>query len=240
MVKTKRQTSKQKKTIKKPMEVEYEARFLDIDPDILKQKIKDIGGSLKKPLTLYRRSVFSLCDIKRGFVRVRDEGDKVTMTTKIYKNPKFPQEYELDIKNTFEHGQAFLKALNLDEKAYHETMREKWTIPKKNGTELCEIAIDRIPGLPLYAEVECKSKKDLDHCIKLLDLNKDKMTFGGYGKVYVHYYGMSENEINNIIPKLTFQNIKNEIKSYIHKNEDILKKSAKQHLDTYLSLTKKK
>lgn len=229
---------KQKKTKKKTMEIEYEARFLDINPQELIKKIKEVGGSLKKPLTLYRRSVFSLCDIKRGFVRVRDEGDKVTMTTKIYKNPKFPQEYELDLKDSFEHGQAFLRSLNLEEKAYHETMREKWSIIR-NNKEICEIAIDRIPGLPTYAEVECKSKKDLNHCIKLLNLKNHKILFGGYGKVYVEYYGMSENEINNIIPKLTFQNIRNEIKKYIHKNINILKKAYKDHLDVYLELKKK-
>jgi len=228
-----------KKTIKKPMQVEYEARFLDINPDELIKKIKEVGGVLKSPLTIYRRSVFSLCDIKKGFVRVRDEGDKVTMTSKIYKNPKFPQEYELELKDSFEHGQAFLRSLNLDEKAYQETMREKWSIIR-NKKELCEIAIDRIPALPIYAEVECKTKKDLDRCIKLLDLKKHKINFGGFGKVYVEYYGMSENEINNVIPKLTFQNIREELKTYIHKNQDILEKTYKDHLEVYLDIKKNK
>jgi len=229
-----------KKTQKKPMEIEFEGRILDINKEEFITKIKSIGGTLKAPLTLYRRSVFNLCDIKRGYVRVRDEGDKTTMTAKIYKDPKFPQEYELQIKDSFENGQAFLEALNLTKKAYHETMREKWSIPKSNNStkELCEIAIDYIPGLPLYAELECKTKADLHKTAKLLDIPLKSLMYGGYGKVFVHYYDMAENEINNIVPSLTFQNIVKEIKPYIHKNEDILYSVAKSHIEVYKTLSR--
>lgn len=239
MPKTKQHSGKhskkqsKKKTQKKPMEVEYEARFLEINQNDLLQKIKANGGFLKQKLTLYKRSVFNLCDIKRGYVRVRDEGDKVTMTAKIYKDPKFPEEYELQLKEGFENGQSFLRSLNLSEKAYHETMREKWSIPKGSGKELCEIAIDRVPGLPMYAEVECKTQADLNKSIKMLGLDKSKMRFGGYGKVYVEYYGMAENEINNIVPSLTFKNIEKELENYVHKNEDLLKEVARTHLEVY-------
>lgn len=231
-----------KNTDKKPMEIEFEGRILDINPDELITKIKAIGGKLKKELTLYRRSVFGLCDIKRGFVRVRDEGDKITMTAKIYKDPKFPQEYELQLKDNFENGQAFLEALNLNKKAYHETMREKWSIPKpgknKHGQELCEVAIDYIPGLPVYAELECKTKEDLHKTAKMLNIKVADLMYGGYGKVFVHYYDMAENEINNVIPSLTFKNIKTELKPYIHKNEDILKRVARTHLEVYKTIKK--
>lgn len=234
--KTKHNAKKQiQKTKKKPMEIEFEGRILDINRDELVEKLKALGGTQKAPLTLYRRSVFNLCDIKRGFVRVRDEGDKTTMTAKIYKDPNFPQEYELQLKDNFENGQAFLEALNLTKKAYHETMREKWSIPKSrnNTKELCEVAIDYIPGLPLYAELECKSKADLNKTAKMLNVPIKSLMYGGYGKVFVHYYDMAENEINNVIPSLTFQNIEKEIKPYIHKNEDILQQVAKSHLVVY-------
>lgn len=247
---TKRNLSKSKKTkptktkTKKPVsEIEFEGRILNINPEELRAKIKSLGGVLKSRNTLYRRSVFNLCDIKRGFVRVRDEGDKTTLTAKIYKNPDFPEEYELTLKepNSFEHGQEFLRALNLTEKAYHETMREKWSIFRKGSgkgskKELCEVAIDHIPGLPVYAELECKSEADLRLVCKMLEIEYKDLAFGGYGKVYVEYYGMSENEINNIVPKLTFQNIKSEIGSYVHKNHDILDKATKDNLAIYRKL----
>lgn len=228
------------KTKTKPMEVEYEARFLEIDRDEIINKIKALGGILKQSKTVYKRAVFKLCDSNTGFVRVRDEGDKVTLTAKIYKDPKFPQEYELQIKDEFENGQAFLQALNLSEKAYHETMREKWRIPFGKKYELCEVAIDYIPGLPMYAEVECKTLQDLNKSIKLLGLDKTKMRTGGYGDVFVEYYGVTKKQINDEISKLTFANIQNELKPYIKKNDELLAKVAKEHLDTFNELKHKK
>ena len=236
--KTNNKTNNKTKT--KPMEVEYEARFLEIDRDEIINKIKALGGILKQSKTVYKRAVFKLCDSNTGFVRVRDEGDKVTLTAKIYKDPKFPQEYELQIKDGFENGQAFLQALNLTEKAYHETMREKWRIPFGKKYELCEVAIDYIPGLPMYAEVECKTLQDLNKSIKLLGLDKSKMRTGGYGDVFVEYYGVTKKQINDDISKLTFGNIQNELKPYIKKNEELLAKVAKQHLDTFNELKHKK
>lgn len=230
------------KTMKKPMEIEFEGRVLDINPVEMREKIKSLGGHMKKGLTLYKRSVFSLCDIKRGFVRVRDEGDKITLTSKIYKNPDFPQEYELQLKDKFEHGQEFLRSLNLTEKAYHETIREKWTIPKPNSkknTELCEITIDYIPGLPVYSEIECKSKADLIKSCKLLNVQYKDLIFGGYGNVFTHYYDIPNNIINNEISSLTFQNIKKELEKHIRKNAELLHNTAHINLEVFKTLKKK-
>jgi len=212
---------------------EFEARFLNINKSELLEKIKKLGGVQKQSNTIYRRAVFKLCDIQRGFVRVRDEGDKVTMTAKIYKDPKFPDEYEIEIKDDFEKGKDFLQSLNLNQKAYHETMREKWRIPFGKKHELCEIAIDHIPGLPVYAEVECKTEADLNKSIKLLGMDKSNMRFGAYGKVFKEYYDISQDIMDNTVSSLTFKNIKNELKPYMQKGDDILNEVYKSHLEVY-------
>ena len=160
------------------------------------------------------------------------------MTSKIYKDPKFPDEYEIENKDSFDKGKAFLQSLNLSEKAYHETMRETWRIPFGKKSELGEIAIDRIPGLPLYIEIECKSESDLNKSIKLLEMDKSKIGYGAYGKVFDIYYGISQSIMDNEVPKLTFNNIKNELKPYIKKGEDVLDTIYKKHLEIYNSLKK--
>jgi adenylate cyclase class 2 len=237
---TRKRIIREKKTIKKPIDVEYEGRILNVNPENIRAKAKALGGHMKAPTTLYRRSVFKLCNVERGFVRVRDEGTKTTMTVKIFRNKDFPEEYELDIKDKFEAGQDFLRALNLTEKAYHETIREKWFIPRRAGSdsELCELTIDYIPGLPAYSEIECKSQSDLRKACKLLDVKYSDLVFGGYGNVFVHYYGMAANDINNEIPRLTFKNVEKEVGKYIHKNRDILETSAKQGLTIFQTLSK--
>ena len=216
---------------------EFEAKFLDIDYNDLITKVKSLGGILIQPNTIYNRSMFNLCDIKKGYVRVRDEGNKVTMTSKIYKNPDYPDEYEIEINNDFEKGRAFLQSLNLTETAYHETMREKWNIPL-DKTNICEIAIDCIPGIPMYVEVECKSEADLNKSIKMLNMDNSKKQYGTYGKVFNEYYGISQSIINNNVPKLTFNNIKNEIKHLLKKGEDILEKAYKDNIDIYDKIKK--
>ena len=237
----KEKKQKKVKTQKKPMEIEFEAKFLDVNRNELVNKMKALGAKLSQPNTIYKRCMYGLCDVKKGYVRVRDEGNKTTLTAKIYKDSQFPQEYELDIKNDFENGKAFLNALNLTEKSYHETMREKWNLPLgKSPSDNCEIAFDSIPGIPLYVEIECKSKANLNKAIKKLDLNNSKKYFGSYGKCYVEYYGMSENDINNDISSLTFANIETELKPYIKKNQDLLKDVSRQHLEIYKELKNKK
>lgn len=231
-----------RKTIKKkPMEVEYEGRILDINPAEIRKKALALGGRMKAPLTLYRRSVFKLCDVERGFVRVRDEGDKTTMTAKIFKDKDFPQEYELQVKDSFGNGQAFLRALNLKEKAYHETIREKWHIPRRVGgaSELCELTIDYIPGLPAYSEIECKSQRDLRRASALLGVKYSDLVFGGYGNVFVHYYGMAARDINDEIPQLTFNGARKELKEYVHKNQEILENAAREGLRVYKEIAQK-
>jgi len=226
----------------KTSEIEYEAKFLDINHNDLVKKIKKLGAKLIQPQTIYKRSMFGLCDVKRGYVRVRDEGIKTTLTAKIYKNPDYPEEFELEIKDGFEKGKAFLGSLNLNEKAYHETMREKWFLnldndnKNNNDNNGCEIAFDCIPGIPMYVEIECKTEQNLNKVIKLLNLDKYDKLYGAYGKCYVDYYGMAETEINNDISRLTFKDIKQEITPYIHKNKELLNKIAKEHLDTYNKL----
>jgi len=237
----KQMQQKKQKTQKKPMEIEFEAKFLDINRNELVNKMKALGAKLSQPNTVYKRCMYGLCDVKRGYVRVRDEGNKTTLTAKIYKDSQFPQEYELDIKNDFENGKAFLNALNLTEKSYHETMREKWNLSLgKSPSDNCEIAFDYIPGIPLYVEIECKSKANLNKAIRKLALNNSKKYFGSYGKCYVEYYGMSENDINNDISSLTFANIEAELKPYVKKNQDLLKDVSRQHLEVYKELNNKK
>lgn len=105
---------------------EFEAKFLDINVNELRKLIKKVGGKLVHKKKRYIRAVFHRADKKvKGFARVRNEGDQTTMTVKIYNNPKFPDEYEVTIKENFEKGREFMRSLGLKEKAFQESYREK-------------------------------------------------------------------------------------------------------------------
>ena len=207
--------------------MEIEAKFLEIDISKLRKKIKENGGKKVHKMMLYERYVFLLQTGEKGYIRTRKENDKVTITIKKYpKDSKYALESEIEIKSTLEEAKDFLIACGYKIKAYHQTLREKWQI---NGCP--EIAIDTIPGIPTYVELECNNEKEIKRVSKLLDLDFDKAEYGAYDKQFVDYYGMTNDNINQQINSLTFKNIDKELKNYIKKNKELLKNVKKIHLE---------
>ena len=202
---------------------EYEAKFLDIDYKKMCKKLKEIGAKRVHKKKMFRRKVYNLCDTKvRGYSRVRDEGGPVTMTTKVFIDPKFPEENEVEICGTFEDGCKFIESLGLKQKAYQQTYREKWTHKMVH-----EIVFDYVPGLPMYMEIDCTSEDKLNKMIEILDLDKSKMRFGAFDATYEEYYGIAKDTINHNTPSLTFKNILKEIKP--KKNLELLKQIFKSY-----------
>lgn len=207
------------------MPIEFEAKFLDINETEYRNKLKKIGAKLVHPKKKLIRAMYLLCgkttstDI--GYFRIRDEGDKVTLTTKTYPNIKFPEERELTIKESFEEAVKFAEQIGLKQKSYQESYREKWTHELAH-----EITIDTLPGLPTYTELDCVSKENLEKLIDILDLDKSKMRFGAFDRTYQEYYGIDLPEFNDRTPKLTFGNVINEL--HITKNKKLLEEIYKK------------
>lgn len=198
------------------MPTEFEAKFLDINIEIMRQKLRDIGASRMHDRIMLRRSVFHLCDKSiKGYARVRDDGFGVSMTSKIYPNEKFPEENEVQIKDDYDTGVKFMLSLGLIKKAEQESYREKWFHDLAH-----EITFDTLPGLPTWMEVDCTSEEKLNKMIDLLSLDKSKMRFGAFDLTYNEYYGIERDIINNKTPSLTFKNIKQEIQPT--KNAELL------------------
>ena len=67
-------------------------------------------------------------------------------------------EYEITLgkSSTIDDAKELLLAQGYKIKSYHETLREKWSI---NGCP--EIAIDTLPGIPTYVELDCKNEKEI-------------------------------------------------------------------------------
>lgn len=210
-------------------DIEFEAKFLDVDVSAVREKLKKMGAKLVHPSKRYVRSVFHRCTNEiKGFARVRDEGGKVTMTVKTYADPKFPDETEIDVASSFEDATKVMSALGLQQKAFQETYREKWSL---DDPEVHEITFDDVPGLPTYMEIDCTSEKKLNELIAAFDLDKSKMRFGAFDATYEEYYGIAKKDINDLTPSLTFANIETEIKPT--KNKDLLPKVAAEQREKF-------
>ena len=206
---------------------EIEAKFLEINIKDIRKKIKDAGGKRIHPMMIYERYVFLLsAKTKKGYARVRKENKSVTMTIKTYdEKSKYANESEIEINSTLEQGRDFLLAAGFNLKAYQQTMREKWIM---DGCS--EIVIDSIPGIPTYVEIECPSEANVKKAAKLLGLDFSKAEYGAFDKQFVDYYGFTKDEINDKTPSLSFNNIDKEVKPFIKKNKDLLKKVKEEHL----------
>ncbi len=179
------------------MQTEIEAKFLNIESDKIRAKLKEIGAVLKYPERLMKRKVFDYPDerLKKegAWVRVRDEGDgKITLSYKklIDRTLHGTKEITLDVSD-FETMCDFLQACGFDSKSYQETKREKWMLGKS------EITIDTWPWIPTFVEVESETEEDVREVSKLLGFDWAKALHGSVETVYQALFDVTEDEIDS-------------------------------------------
>ena len=97
------------------MEIEYEATFLDINKEEIKEKLESAGAKLVKPEFMQKRVVFNLPaghEKAHAWLRVRDEQDKITMSYKETGTSKIDDQKEICLEiNDFKAGEEFLKSI---------------------------------------------------------------------------------------------------------------------------------
>ncbi len=177
------------------METEIEAKWLRIDHSAFRDKLKSIGAELIAPERAMVRRVFDYPDKRLysvgGWVRVRDEGGKITLSYKQVNDRTLHGTQEVTVNVTdFEATCAFLNAIGLESKAFQETKRESW----KLGT--VEIELDSWPWIPGFVELEAKDEQSLHEAAKRLGLDKGKALHGSVETAYQDVYDVTEEEID--------------------------------------------
>ena len=184
------------------MDTEWEAKFLDIDKGELRNRLKFSGAKLVKPETLYKRAVFSLPqghEKEGGWLRVRDEGDKITMSLKVTINGQIETQKEIQlIVDNYDKARQLLLEIGCIEKAYQETKREVWELVNVEAT------IDEWPYLEPYAELEGDSEEEVKNAAQLLGFDYNQAVFGAVDQVISKKYSISEDVINNKISRIVF------------------------------------
>lgn len=162
---------------------EIEVKFLNIDIVSMEKKLKAIGAE-KIFEKLYKRRVFDYPDLrlhkKGAWIRLRDEGDKITLTYKERigmktfdgkTNDDSMEEIEIEVGD-FEKTAELLNRIGFKEKFYQENRRVRYQLKD------IEFDIDTWPQIEPYLEIEAPSWEKIDEAIKLLELNpEDKKIF---------------------------------------------------------------
>jgi len=184
------------------MYIEFEATFTNINKDDIRAKLLKAGAKLIRKEFLQKRAVFNLPsghEIKGGWLRVRDEGDKITMSLKVVDGDKIENQKEIQLKvDNYDDAIEFLNTIGAEEKAYQETKRELWTL---DGVE---ITIDEWPFLEPFVEIEGKSEEDVKKVTSKIELDYSKAKFCSVDTLYSEKYGFPEDRFNNHSPKVIF------------------------------------
>lgn len=184
------------------MEIEFEAKFLNVDKTAVRKILKRIGAKLVKPKFLQKRVVFTLPDgknIKTDWLRVRDEGGKITLSLKSVTGPKIADQKEICLTiDNFETAKELLLTLGCNRKAYQETRREIWRLDN------VEIMIDEWPFIEPFVEVEGKSEEEVIKVSEKLGFDYREAFFGSVAPIISKKYHIPENVINNEIPEIVF------------------------------------
>lgn len=179
------------------METEIEAKFTNINVAEMRSRLKEGGAQLVTPERLMTRINFDwqdneLLDGENAWVRVRDEGDKVTMTYKRVLDRTLHGTKEANVTiDSFESGRQFLKALGMEERVFQETKRESWLL------DACEVTIDTWPWVPSFLEIEGPSEMHVRAVATKLGCDWSAAMFGSVETVYQEHYDVTEAEIDH-------------------------------------------
>ncbi len=183
------------------METEYEAKFVNIDKEEIRERLKKAGAELVKPEFMQKRVCFNLPTGHENFnawMRVRDEQDKITMSYKEIVGDNIEDQKEINLViNDFKNGVEFLEKICCQKKSYQENKREIWELDN------VEIMIDEWPFLEPFVEVEGKSEQEVKSVSEKIGFDYSKVLFCATGLIYSKKYNISLEAINEI-SKITF------------------------------------
>lgn len=184
------------------MKTEFEATFADIDPAQVKEKLRKAGADLVRSEFLQKRVTFNLPEGSRDsntWVRIRDEGDKITLSVKRLEGEAITDQKELCVSvGDFETTVKILEGIGCVRKAYQESKRERWQLGE------VEITIDQWPFLDPFIEVEGQDEQSVKDVAEKLELDWQTAKFCAVGTLYSEKYGISLEQINERTPRIVF------------------------------------
>ncbi len=178
------------------MNPEIEAKFLNIDREELRGRLRELGAECVTSERLMKRVNFDYPDRRLnaigGWIRVRDEGNKITLAYKQLTDRTLEGTKEVQVVvDDFQGTVAFLKAIGLNQENYQETKRESWEM---DGVE---IELDEWPWIKPFVELEGQSEEQLRAVAKKLDLNWGVVTHGSVEVAYLAEYDVTEQEVDD-------------------------------------------
>jgi adenylate cyclase class 2 len=170
------------------MNIEFETQILDIKPDKIINKLRQLGAEEKNEV-FQKRYVFDIECLnsvdpgKGSWIRLRQIENKSTLT---YKNRggigiSDTQEIELEVED-FDRMNEILNKLDcFTGQYYQENKRKKFYL---NGVEFC---LDSWPLIPTFLEIEAESEEKVHEAVNWLGLEDKEHSNYGLINIYAKY-----------------------------------------------------
>lgn len=176
---------------------EYEAKFLRVNPEDILRRLKQTGAMLVQPERVMKRKTFDFLELslraKGAWVRVRDEGDKVTMSYKRITTETMEGMSEVMVEvDDFARACDFLISMGLVETSFQENRRETWTLKG------CEVVIDWWPWILPLVEIEGASEREIHLASDLLGFDWSRKVHGGIEPAYQDVYDISAKALKEL------------------------------------------
>lgn len=179
------------------MQTEIECKFLNVQFDEVRERLNAAGAICDQPMRIMRRKTYDfpdarLCNEFNGWVRVRDEGDKITLSYKQLNDRTLYGTKEITvIVNDFTTTDSFLLAIGLEQKSYQETKRESWHIGD------VQIELDEWPWIKPTIEIEGPNEAAVRETAEKLSFKFEEALFGSVEVAYQAEYDVTEDEIDD-------------------------------------------
>ena len=186
------------------MQQEIEAKFLYINHDDMRARLQNAGAHLEQPMRLMRRVVIDYKDNRmqggNSWIRVRDEGDKITLTYKTSEEHSFGGATEIEVEvSDYQKTIDIFVAAGLQVTTKQETKRETWTLGD------AEVVLDEWPWLEPFIEIEAPSEEAVKKAASLLGLDWKDAVFGSVTTAYRHQYPeITKAQHISAIPEISF------------------------------------
>jgi adenylate cyclase, class 2 len=169
------------------MNTEFEVKFVSVDHEEVRSRLRRLGAVCEHPMRLMKRAIIDdeagEMQKKEAYIRVRDEGDRITLTYKQFDALSVDGAKEIETTiGSFEDTVRIFEAVGLKARSLQETKRETWQWGK------VEIVLDEWPWLDPYIEIEGENEKTLQDTAQRLGFAWKDAVFGDVMAAYRMQY----------------------------------------------------
>lgn len=169
---------------------------MNVNKNEVRERLRHAGAVLRRPEFLQRRVTFDLPPGKADtdiWLRVRDEGDKITLTLKAMRGKGIERQKEITLTvDNFRKAEMLLQAIGCQWRMYQENRREIWEL---DGVE---VMLEKWPFLEPYLEIEGHSEEEVKQIAEKLGFDYSQALFCATGAIYKIKYGLAPDEIKGL------------------------------------------